>query len=363
MKKKLNDMSPDMFNDAMSSTPIPVFTRVNDAVKNDTSERFTKVPEVQKEQFTKVPEVSLDGNQIKNELIRINLETQTVSARALYAFLELAERFSKWWKRMVSYGLIENVDFTYVPNGTPPKIVDTLPVPNGTPPKIVDTLPVPNGTPPKIVDTLPVPNGTPPKIVDTLPVPNGTPNSTNEIADYLLTIDAAKHIAMVQRNEKGFQARQYFINIEKLYYQQMFSKNQKSEKKETPLLENLKMIVAQLEKEQENYQALQQQHQLLIEKKAVLERFCEQKSEQAEHFSKTIDVAAKVNDFRTPHIYKMWYSELPTMFSSIDAEQLGLKYNISRATIFRMLRNQQSNLFLFRKLRYGKYEKYYTVFE
>jgi AntA/AntB antirepressor len=109
MKKKLNDMSPDMFNGAMSSTPIPVFTNANDAAKNDTSERFTKVPEVPKEKFTKVPEVSLDGNQIKNELIKVNLENQTVSARALYAFFELAERFSVWCKRMFSYGLVENV--------------------------------------------------------------------------------------------------------------------------------------------------------------------------------------------------------------------------------------------------------------
>jgi hypothetical protein len=114
MKKKLNDMSPDMFNDAMSSTPIPVFTNVNDAAKNETSERFTKVPEVPKERFTKVPEVSFEGNQIKNELIKIDFDKQMVSARALYEFLELAERFSKWFKRMISYGLVENVDFATV---------------------------------------------------------------------------------------------------------------------------------------------------------------------------------------------------------------------------------------------------------
>jgi phage anti-repressor protein len=220
--------------------------------------------------------------------------------------------------------------------------------------------------------------------------------ATKEIGDYLVTIDAAKHIAMVQRTAKGFQARNYFINIEKLYYQQIVSKNQKSENKETPLLENLEMIVTQLKKEQEDYQTLQQNYQLIIQKKELLEKEYDKQSTLYKHsvdlFTKKVDVALKslvtgvdvtgdTNEIqvpvsntashiektymanRLPHIYKMWYNELPAIFSTPDAERIGLKYNISRTTIFRMLRNQQSNLFLFRKLRYGQYEKYYTVFE
>jgi hypothetical protein len=100
MKKKSNGMSPDMFHDATSSTPIPVFTTANNSTKNESSNLLQNVP---------------DGNSIQKELIKIDFDKQTVSARALYDFLELAERFSKWFQRMISYVLVENVDFTVVP--------------------------------------------------------------------------------------------------------------------------------------------------------------------------------------------------------------------------------------------------------
>jgi hypothetical protein len=68
---------------------------------------------------------------------------------------------------------------------------------------------------------------------------------------------------------------------------------------------------------------------------------------------------ATYNAHKFPHIYQLWYSELSEVFSTTDAERIGLKYNISRTSIFRMLRNQDFNPPLFRKLRYGKYEKFY----
>ena len=82
-----------MFHHAVSSTPIPVFTTANHADKKGTPE----VPIV--------PEVSFEEKEIQKELIKIDFDKQTVSARALYAFFELGERFSKWWRRMVFYGL------------------------------------------------------------------------------------------------------------------------------------------------------------------------------------------------------------------------------------------------------------------
>jgi phage anti-repressor protein len=357
MKKKSNDMSFDMFNDAMSSTSIPVFTNANDATKNDTP----KVPEVP---FTKVPEASFDGNRIQNELIKIDFDKQTVSARALYEFFELEERFSIWCKRMFSYGLVENVDFTTVGFRTVVK--------------------------------------------------NG---GTKEIGDYLLTIDAAKHIAMVQRTEKGFQARNYFINIEKLYLKSIFSKQ--TVEVSTPLLENFKNLLVQLETEMSQQQQLQKNYDHLVEKTVDLENQVAQQNllqkkidslvdktvvleKQMEQHNllqdlKQIYIKQKVDRALTdgftevdnivavdkmveplsrignsghlkianslPPIYQMWYSELSDVFSTTDAERIGLKYDISRTTIFRILKNQISNIPLFRKLRYGKYEKMNTDFK
>lgn len=95
------------------------------------------------------------------ELIKITEQNgrQAVSARELHKFLESAERFSKWFERMISYGFIENIDYQGC------TFWDAL--------------------------------------------------ANQELTDYALTIDTAKEISMLQRSEKGKQARQYFIDCEK----------------------------------------------------------------------------------------------------------------------------------------------------
>ncbi len=95
------------------------------------------------------------------ELIKITEQNgkQAVSARELHKFLESAERFSKWFERMISYGFIENIDYQGC------TFWDTL--------------------------------------------------ANQELTDYALTIDTAKEISMLQRSKKGKQARQYFIDCEK----------------------------------------------------------------------------------------------------------------------------------------------------
>ena len=96
-----------------------------------------------------------------NELLKVNYEADriTLSARELHKFLELSERFSNWFERMKQYGFVENQDYL----GR--KVFNTL--------------------------------------------------AKQELQDYEITLDMAKEITMIQRNEKGKQARQYFIEVEK----------------------------------------------------------------------------------------------------------------------------------------------------
>ena len=41
-----------------------------------------------------------------------------MSARDLYAELEVTDRFSRWFERMAAYGFDENIDFTSVKSST-----------------------------------------------------------------------------------------------------------------------------------------------------------------------------------------------------------------------------------------------------
>lgn len=93
---------------------------------------------------------------------------QLVSARELYVFLGATERFSTWFERQLQYGFTENQDFTSVKSFTL--------------------------------------------------VNNG---AKKELIDYALTLDCAKEISMIQRSEKGKQARQYFLECEKLAKQRL----------------------------------------------------------------------------------------------------------------------------------------------
>ena len=98
-----------------------------------------------------------------NELINIKT-TETgepsVSGRELHEFLGVKTLYKDWFPRMVEYGFTEGKDFSsFLSEST-----------------------------------------------------GGRPS-----IDHLLTIDTAKELAMIQRTERGKQARQYFIQVEKDY--------------------------------------------------------------------------------------------------------------------------------------------------
>ena len=87
-----------------------------------------------------------------------------VSGRELHEFLEVKTRYDIWFSRMKEYGFIENQDFIAI-------------------------------------------------------VQKRTTAQGNETTytDHAIKLDMAKELAMIQRNEKGKQARQYFIAVEKAW--------------------------------------------------------------------------------------------------------------------------------------------------
>ncbi|GEC92131.1 phage antirepressor KilAC domain-containing protein [Brevibacillus brevis] len=87
-----------------------------------------------------------------------------VSGRDLHEFLEVGTRYDIWFDRMKEYGFVENVDFILVVQKRST---------------------------------------------------NNPKNPVTEFTDHHIKIEMAKEISMIQRNEKGKQARQYFLELER----------------------------------------------------------------------------------------------------------------------------------------------------
>ena len=84
---------------------------------------------------------------------------QAVSARELYDFLQPTERFANWFERQLQYGFVVNQDYLGC------EVFNTL--------------------------------------------------ARQSLQDYFISVDMAKEISMIQRSDKGKQARQYFIECER----------------------------------------------------------------------------------------------------------------------------------------------------
>lgn len=110
--------------------------------------------------------VPLIGNEVEEEPLNINsvddigVEDDRVDGRRLHAFLQVETRYNDWFERMCEYGFTEGADFYS-------KMSKTI-------------------------------------------GQTGRPS-----INHSMTIDMAKEISMLQRNERGKQARLYFIECEK----------------------------------------------------------------------------------------------------------------------------------------------------
>ena len=110
---------------------------------------------------------------MNNELIKITQDengNSVVSGRYLHDFLEVQTKYLDWFNRMIEYGFTENVDFSTINELSQKK--------------------------------------------------EGSRFVKRNIVNHALTLDMAKEISMIQRTEKGKQARQYFIEVEKAFKEQ-----------------------------------------------------------------------------------------------------------------------------------------------
>ena len=101
-----------------------------------------------------------------NELIKVTTnenDEQLVNGRELYEFLGVKDNYTVWFKRMIKYGFDENVDFI--------SFSEKSDKPFGGRPQV----------------------------------------------NHYVKLDMAKEISMLQRTERGKQARRYFIQLEKFW--------------------------------------------------------------------------------------------------------------------------------------------------
>ena len=104
-----------------------------------------------------------------NELIKVDFsgDRPAVSARDLHEFLEVGTKYADWFPRMCEYGFSEGEDFNLLKNEQVRQ--------------------------------------------------EGNRMVSRMVDDAVLSIDMAKEICMIQRNENGKLARQYFLQMEKAW--------------------------------------------------------------------------------------------------------------------------------------------------
>lgn len=103
-----------------------------------------------------------------NELLKIEVnenQEQTVSGRELHMFLGIETRYGDWFSRMLQYGFTEGKDFNLLKK-------EQVQI-------------------------------------------EGKREVKREITDHIMKLDMAKELCMLARNDKGKEARQYFLEVER----------------------------------------------------------------------------------------------------------------------------------------------------
>ena len=186
------------------------------------------------------------------ELIALNpikfdgSEQQTVNARELHAFLENGDKFATWIvDRINQFGFLENQDFvTFSENSE-----------------------------------------------------KGRPRK-----EYALSLDMAKELCMVERNEKGKQARQYFIECERVAKQKLAAQ---------PALPSYSEALRQLADQIDHNKELQEK----IEQDKPKVEYCDQIV--ADNGSMTITKAAKVIGY-PPRKFKDYIRQIGWLYANAD---------------------------------------------
>ncbi len=102
-----------------------------------------------------------------SNLINIDMDTQTVSARELHEKLNIGTAFKDWFPRMAEYGFVEGADFNMLK-------IERVQM-------------------------------------------EGSREVRREVTDYNISVDMAKQICMIQRTPEGKVVRQYLIDLEKAW--------------------------------------------------------------------------------------------------------------------------------------------------
>lgn len=130
--------------------------------------------------------------------MKVNFDTQTVSARELHEQLHIRTAFKDWFPRMAEYGFVEGADFNMLK-------IERVQM-------------------------------------------EGSREVRREVTDYNISVDMAKQICMIQRTPEGKAVRQYLIDLEKAWNtpEQVFARALKmADEKINSLKENNTRLIAE----------------------------------------------------------------------------------------------------------------------